>query len=159
MREKNWIICSEDDMVSLGERLGLTLAAQTDGVKVFLTGTLGAGKTTLSRGILRGFGYRGAVKSPTYTLVEVYEFENRRVHHFDLYRLGNPEELEYLGIRDYFSAGDVCLVEWPERGMGVLPSADWQVNLISTGGERKVLLNATSILGERVLEVFLSEVE
>jgi tRNA threonylcarbamoyladenosine biosynthesis protein TsaE len=133
-----------DNMVALGERLGTVLANYSGALSVHLLGNLGAGKTTLTRGILRAFGHQGAVKSPTYTLVEAYEFPARMVYHFDLYRLGDPEELEYMGIRDYFIGHNLCLIEWPERGEGILPVPDLIVNIAEQGTGRRVELQAAS---------------
>ena len=152
MTSKTWVIDNETDMVALGETLGRALVAQTHAATLFLTGDLGAGKTTLTRGILRAFGHTGAVKSPTYTLVEPYEFSGRAVYHFDLYRLGDPEELEYMGIRDYFSQGSICVIEWPARGAGVLPKADWQIAVSVLGTGRKIELQACTIVGEASLQ-------
>ena len=147
----------EAAMVALGERIGRALPS---GV-VFLSGELGAGKTTLTRGVLRAFGHSGAVKSPTYTLVEPYQFGDRSVYHFDLYRLGDPEELEYMGIRDYFDGQALCLVEWPDRGAGILPAPDLQVKvsvLTETGRPvgRSLQFSAHSARGEQALATLVA---
>lgn len=112
------------DMEALGASLAPRLGA---GLLIFFHGELGSGKTTLIRGLLRGLGHKGAVKSPTYTLVESYELAGREVFHFDLYRLNDAEELEFLGIRDYLQGQGICLVEWAQRGAGHLPAPDVDV--------------------------------
>lgn len=125
------------------ERLGGLLAANLKlaGI-VFLTGQLGAGKTTLVRGILRGRGHSGPVKSPTYTLVEEYQLASGAVFHFDLYRLADPEELEFVGVRDYLAAPALQFIEWPEKGEGMLPLPELEVQIELDGCGRKVLLSA-----------------
>src|SRR5690606_7116329 len=114
-------LSDEAETRKAGEVLGGLL--QNGGV-VYLEGSLGAGKTTFCKGIIAAFGYSGLVKSPTYTLVEEYEINNKKIYHFDLYRLGDAEELEFLGVRDYFQKQNICLIEWPEKGLGYLASAD-----------------------------------
>ncbi|MGM0412234.1 MAG: tRNA (adenosine(37)-N6)-threonylcarbamoyltransferase complex ATPase subunit type 1 TsaE [Pseudomonadota bacterium] len=132
--------------------LGALLAATApETALVALQGELGAGKTTLVRGLLQGLGYSGAVTSPTYTLMEPYEAGGRRLVHFDLYRLGDPEELEMLGAREELDGGALALVEWPERGEGVLPSADLHLALDHRGAGRRARLVAGSEAGRQWL--------
>lgn len=118
---------------------------------VYLRGNLGAGKTTLSRGVLRHLGYEGAVKSPTYTLVEHYALDQCDFYHFDIYRLSDPEELEYMGIRDFLRPGSkpvLCLVEWPEKGEGLLPEPDIDVTLHICDEARDVSLRINGDSGD-----------
>lgn len=121
--------------------LGASLARKVRVGCVVLNGELGAGKTCLVRGWLQSLGHKGAVKSPTYTLVEPYEINDQRIFHFDLYRLEDPEELEMIGGRDYFSDTALCLVEWPEKGQGFLPEPTLRVDLQVVGRSRRALLH------------------
>ncbi|MCF6323453.1 MAG: tRNA (adenosine(37)-N6)-threonylcarbamoyltransferase complex ATPase subunit type 1 TsaE [Gammaproteobacteria bacterium] len=135
------------------EALGATFASViTGGGVIFLHGPLGAGKTTWVRGFLHARGYTGAVKSPTYTLVESYPLVDGLLHHFDLYRLGDPEELEYMGIRDYFSDDMLCLVEWPERGAGAIGKADIELTLSYCGSARELSVCAASAKGRKIIQ-------
>ncbi|HRJ52652.1 MAG TPA: tRNA (adenosine(37)-N6)-threonylcarbamoyltransferase complex ATPase subunit type 1 TsaE [Candidatus Thiothrix moscowensis] len=131
-------IHDETEMLALGARLARRFPA---GGLITLHGDLGAGKTTLVRGLLRELGHTGVVKSPTYTLVEPYHLAGRDIYHFDLYRLAEAEELEYMGIRDYLRPDALCLVEWPEKAGDILPIADLQVFIHHAGSERRVELS------------------
>lgn len=147
------ILPDEAATVAFGDKIAKSIT-KTPGVKgaiLYLHGDLGAGKTTLTRGIVTGFGHQGRVKSPTYTLVEPYELEQRTIYHFDLYRLADPEELEFMGIRDYFADNCVCVVEWPQRGQGFLPAADLLVDLVYVDDHRRVTLQSNSEVGEKLV--------
>lgn len=138
-------LIGEEAMTGFGSRLAEVTGA--NGV-IFLEGDLGAGKTTLSRGLIRGLGHDGAVKSPTFTLVEPYEIGALRIYHFDLYRLVDPEELEYLGIRDYLEEDALCLIEWPERGAGFLPKPDLTITIRPQAQGRSLSLSPQGSRGE-----------
>lgn len=134
------------------EALGRRLAAALRGHGVvYLQGDLGAGKTTLTRGLLRGYGHQGAVKSPTYTLVEPYELPGLTIYHFDLYRLTDPEELELMGIRDYWRPDSLVLIEWPERGQPLLPPADVVITIRAIPNGRELDVAAQNEYGHSVL--------
>jgi tRNA threonylcarbamoyladenosine biosynthesis protein TsaE len=132
--------------------LGAALAAAIEpGLVIYLQGDLGAGKTTLTRGFLAALGHSGRVKSPTYTLVESYPLPRLTAHHFDLYRFADPDEWEDAGFRDYFDADSVCLVEWPDKAAGLLPTADLVVELDVAGDGRTFVLSANSEHGTTCL--------
>jgi tRNA threonylcarbamoyladenosine biosynthesis protein TsaE len=146
---------NEEAQVAFGESLGHVL--QGRGL-VYLEGELGAGKTTLTRGILRAYGYQGAVKSPTYTLVEPYELGSQRVYHLDLYRLADPEELEFIGGRDVLADDALSIIEWPSRGEGWLPLPDLRLVLEVVAPGRLASLMAGSDQGKRILARLQSKV-
>jgi tRNA threonylcarbamoyladenosine biosynthesis protein TsaE len=139
---------SDTETLALGEALAQVLRP---GMVVYLRGELGAGKTTLARGILRGFGYLGKVKSPTYTLVEVYEVSRLYLYHFDFYRLEDPHGWIDAGFREYFHEQAVCLVEWPEKAGDTLPAPDIDVHLEILADERAAQVVALSDTGRRCL--------
>lgn len=149
--ERRLFLEDEAETEKLGNELARLAKESGQGLVVFLEGDLGMGKTTLSRGVIRGLGHKGAVKSPTYTLVESYEDLMPPAYHFDLYRLGDPEELEYMGIRDYFNGQSMCLIEWPERGEGLLPEPDLEIHLEYQGEGRSAVVRAGSEQGASLL--------
>lgn len=135
------------------EALGAKLASQVGKVRlVNVHGPLGAGKTTLVRGMLYGLGHTGAVKSPTFTLVEPYVLGGIHFYHFDLYRLNNPGELEFLGLRDYLDGKGVCVVEWAEHAQGVLPSPDVDITIEPTATGRLVRIMTLTPQGDVLLK-------
>lgn len=149
MKQYSEILQDELATVSFGKRLSQQL---TDGAVIFLHGDLGAGKTTLTRGVIQGLGHKGNVKSPTYTLVEPYELGNVSAYHFDLYRLSDPEELEFMGIRDYFNQSSICLIEWPEKGNGFIPSPDLDITLEYLNDQRQISCVSRSEKGVNLLK-------
>jgi len=148
----NWVqfIPDEKNMQNLGGKLALPCASAK--TIIFLHGQLGAGKTTLVRGLLRGLGYAGPVKSPTYTLVESYDLLGKVFFHFDFYRLRDPEELEFIGIDDYFSQEAIFLIEWPELGLSLLPQSDLSCYIEMEGEGRRIRIEAETDRGKDVLE-------
>lgn len=137
------------------EQLGEKLAGHCrQGLVIHLLGELGAGKTTLARGFVHGLGYHGRVKSPTYTLVETYPFDGFSCFHFDLYRLADPEELEYMGIRDFQTDGDILLIEWPDKGRGFLPQADLVIQISYLKNGRRIEMTGQTAKGEGFLREF-----
>ena len=142
-------ICSEQQMRELGAQL--IDACDSAGI-ITLQGNLGTGKTTLVRGALEARGITSGVRSPTYTLVEYYELDGLAVAHLDLYRLADPEELEYLGFRDYLQSNTLCLIEWPERAAGYLEHVGLQINLEFDNECREVSAQAYNDWGKRLMQ-------
>lgn len=141
-------LADEAATMALGQQLAAIVPAQL--FVIHLEGELGAGKTTLTRGFLRGLGHQGNVKSPTYTLVEHYQLQQRPIYHFDLYRLSDAEELDFLGMDDYLSQQAICLIEWAQRGSGYLPDPDLLIRLEYQEKARTAELIAYTIAGENV---------
>lgn len=150
---------NEDLMLEFGQKFALALKAQLQaqndkGLTVYLNGELGAGKTTLTRSIVLAFGHQGNVKSPTYTLVEEYHLPPFSLYHFDLYRLADPEELEFMGIRDYFQPKTLCLLEWASKGEGMIEPADIMVQIDYANEGRNITLLPQSATGKEILVKF-----
>ena len=137
-------LADEAASLRLGQRLAATLPTRA---VVHLQGDLGAGKTTLARALLRALGVEGAIKSPTYTLIERYPVEGGEVAHLDLYRIADPEELSFLGLDELADSARLWLVEWPDRGAAFLPAADLRIELAVEGAGRRAGFEALSPLG------------
>jgi len=146
-------LIDSDQTVKMGRDIALSVDQATT---IFLHGDLGAGKTTLTRGFVQALGHKGNVKSPTYTLVEPYEVTPWNIYHFDLYRLCDPEELEFMGIRDYFTDTSLCLIEWPQRGFGLLPQADIELSLTYIDTHREVSLTSNTPNGQKIINSLIA---
>lgn len=141
------VLADEDATLAFGR----VLAQLSEGKGFFtLSGDLGAGKTTLSRGLIQALGHNGAVKSPTYTLVEPYELPGAHVFHYDLYRLGDPGELHDLGVYDQLGGDTLTLMEWPERAGNQLPAPDLALTLTLHGQGRSIRWQALTPLGKKL---------
>jgi tRNA threonylcarbamoyladenosine biosynthesis protein TsaE len=152
LTNKNYFLADESATIAIGNKLADIVKKELkQGIVVYLYGDLGAGKTTLTRGFVQGMGHVGHVKSPTYTLVEPYDLQDWQVYHFDLYRLSDPEELEYMGIRDYFSHNCCCFIEWPEKGEGMIKEPDLRIDLAYSEEQRTINVQAKTALGEQIV--------
>ena len=151
--KKDLYLADESQQITLAQKVAKHLKSS---FVLLLKGDLGVGKTTFARGFVHASGFDGVVKSPTYTLVEPYPIYNNRIcYHFDLYRLADPEELEFIGARDYFNDNDVCLVEWPEKAEGYLPVADWICEFSHQESGRNLSISAATDKGKKLmLQVF-----
>lgn len=149
MMNKSYKVITEEETLSFAKALAKAIKPPCF---ITLSGTLGAGKTTLSRGVIQALGHQGTVKSPTYTIVETYELPDITIFHFDLYRIHDVEELELMGIRDYFAQEALILLEWPERGQGILPMADIDCAIEIQGNARVIKLKTLTEKGRLVVQ-------
>lgn len=152
---KKYFLSLSDETATLELATMLARVTPPYAMTIALSGDLGAGKTTFSRGFIQASGYTEKVKSPTYSLVESYLLSSGIIHHFDLYRVSEPQELEWMGIRDYFNGQAICLIEWPEKGISVLPEPDLELHFIYQGKKREVELMAHSSQGVDSLRRFM----
>lgn len=155
MLSKELIIASEEQQTRLGHCLAA--ACGDNAACIFLQGDLGAGKTTLARGFLRGLGYQDKVKSPTYPLIEVYDLPARVVLHIDLYRIVAADEVAMLGIADQYSNNTIALIEWPEKAKDQLPSPDLTCYIAPFEQGRRVTMVATSTRGQEILTTMVAK--
>ena len=149
MKELKILLFNEKNTLDLGESISAHL---TEGLLIFLKGDLGAGKTTLARGLINSLGYVGSVKSPTYSLIEQYEFDAFTLNHFDLYRFVSSNEWLSSGFQEYINSHDVTLIEWPEKSSGFLPKPDLEVELLYKNESRIAHINSFTEKGHKCLK-------
>ncbi|RZQ56053.1 tRNA (adenosine(37)-N6)-threonylcarbamoyltransferase complex ATPase subunit type 1 TsaE [Pseudidiomarina tainanensis] len=157
MHKHTLFLKDEAALLEAARKLANAVKAHEDSVAesaltIYLLGELGAGKTTFSRGFIQQLGHQGHVKSPTYTLVESYDLAPWQINHFDLYRLADPEELEFMGIRDYLGTHRIILAEWPQRGEGYLPQPDIIITIDYADTARSITLEALTERGRELLD-------
>jgi len=140
-----------NETIAFSRKLANCCAQLRSSFVIYLIGELGVGKTALAQGFIQYFGF-DRVKSPTYSLVESYENEAINIHHMDCYRLNDPEELEYIGIRDYLLPEHLQLIEWPELGKGVIAEADISITLSGDGNQRKINIKPHTKAGKEVIK-------
>ena len=145
------IVKNLNETITLSRNLANCCAQLKSTFVIYLIGELGVGKTALAQGFIQYFGFE-RVKSPTYSLVESYQNEVINIHHMDCYRVNDPEELEYIGIRDYLSSGHLQLIEWPELGKGVIAKADISITLSGYGSQRKINIQSHTEAGKQVIK-------
>jgi tRNA threonylcarbamoyladenosine biosynthesis protein TsaE len=149
MKELKFSLANEKETLNLGKSISICLSK---GLLIFLKGNLGAGKTTLARGVMQGLGYKGPVKSPTYSLIEQYEFNTFTLNHFDLYRFTSPDEWISSGFQDYINSYDVTLIEWAEKSSEFLPVPDLEIEILYDNESRLATLNSTKDKGRECLK-------
>lgn len=149
----NRFLSTEEDTFSFSAALAKAI---DDGAIIFMQGQLGAGKTTFTRGFLRALGIQDKIKSPTYTLVEPYEIANKNIFHFDFYRLHDANELEHLGLREYFAQQNICIIEWPEIAMSLIPEPDLICLLQIANNGREIKMSAHTPRGEKIIKRLLN---
>ena len=149
MKELKILLSNEKNTLALGKNISAHLV---EGALIFLKGDLGTGKTTLARGLIMGLGYSGSVKSPTYTLIEQYEFDVFTLNHFDLYRFTDSNEWSTSGFQEYINSYDVTLIEWPEKSAELLPKPDLEIELTYKNESRIAYINSFTEKGYKCLE-------
>ena len=149
------VVKNLNETITLSRNLANCCAQLSSSFVIYLIGELGVGKTALAQGFIQYFGFK-RVKSPTYSLVESYQNEVINIHHMDCYRLNDPDELEYIGIRDYLLSGHLQLIEWPELGKRAIAKADISITISGDGNQRKINIKPHTEAGKEVIKCAIS---